>query len=691
MGRNSLYLAVLALFSVQIEGNVISKSSSIDFLGPLDVEVNGIHNIHIAYNNPLDGDLSIHYGECVQSSRSPIRTHHRVGTTSIGSSAFVKRNLEWIDSRPERFVWVVPASLPDRGCLHAYLNGEELVGVSQPINVIAKRSRRGVPIADYVDAEGPWFDGVKYISEKEPDEVFVAKAKGSTIGILGGGMSGLMSAHILDSVGITNWKILEASSRIGGRVHTSYLNSTTSSQYQYQEMGPMRFPVSVTDSTTNTTIQIKDHQLVFQTAAKLNEMNGNDPAYAVNFIPWIQSAANDPVSTTARRPDGTVPGAAEVAANPSLATNTTYSNATAAKEYIAAYDDWLGITNTSILAELGSNIFKVHKEAVDKGVLDYSESEYLRFKLGAGLNITDEISGSGPNTDSWFYDDLYFIATEWRTIDQGLSRLPAAFGPQVLNRTMFQTVVQELAYNASTEKVKVSWRPGNPFDIEPESMEFDYVITAVPFSKVRLWKLPAFSSLLTRAIKSLNYEQSCKVALHYKTRFWEHLEYPILGGCGSTNIAGIGSICYPSYKINSTGPGVMLASYSSGVFARTLASMTELDHVAYTQRAMIEVHGLVAQEQFTGAYDRICWEANEFQAGAWCAPLSGQQDLYLPAYFRTEKHTVFVGEHTSYTHAWIWSALESAVRGTTQLLLEMGLVDEAKQVTQDWMARWISV
>jgi len=71
--------------------------------------------------------------------------------------------------------------------------------------------------------------------------------------------------------------------------------------------------------------------------------------------------------------------------------------------------------------------------------------------------------------------------------------------------------------------------------------------------------------------------------------------------------------------------------------------------------------------------------------------LTGFPDLYLPSYFHTEKHTVFVGEHTSYTHAWIWSALESAVRGTTQLLLDMGLVDEAKEITEFWMARWISV
>ncbi|KAL3426020.1 L-amino-acid oxidase [Phlyctema vagabunda] len=690
MGRNSLYLALGALLSASVESSVVPRSASVDFLGPFNIEVSGVHNIHIAYNNPLDGDLSIHYGDCDRSSMSSTKTHHQVGKTSIGGRASRKRNLEWQDARPERFVWVVPADTPDRGCLHAYINGDELVGASQPIDVVAKRAKRSIPIADYVDAEGPWFDGVEYITAKEPDDVFVAKAKGSTIGILGGGMSGLMSAHILDSVGLTNWEILEASSRIGGRVHTSYLNGTTPDEYQYQEMGPMRFPVSITDPDTNETITINDHKMVFQLAEKLNEMNGHDPAYAVNFIPWIQSSANTPVSTLARRPDGTIPGRAEVAANPSLAANTTYSNATAVEEYTAAYEEWLGVGEDTY-SELAKNIFKVHKEAVDNGVFDFSESEYIRFKLGASLNITDEISGTGPPLDSWFYEDYYFQSTTWRTIDQGLSKLPAAFGPQVLNRTRFQTVIQEMSYDESTEKVKVSWRPDNPFDMVPESQEFDYVITAVPFSKVRLWRLPEYSSLLSRAINSLNYQQACKVALHYETRFWEHLERPIIGGCGSVDIPGIGSVCYPAYTVNATGPGVLLASYFSGVNARTLGSMSEIDHVALVQRAMIETHGSVAEEQFTGAYDRICWENNEFQAGAWVSPLSGQQALYLPAYFRTEFHTVFVGEHTSYTHAWIWSALESAVRGTTQLLLEMGLVDEAKSVTEDWMARWISV
>ena len=82
---------------------------------------------------------------------------------------------------------------------------------------------------------------------------------------------------------------------------------------------------------------------------------------------------------------------------------------------------------------------------------------------------------------------------------------------------------------------------------------------------------------------------------------------------------------------------------------------------------------------------------DEWQAGAFLSPLVGQQELYLPSYYHTEFKTIFIGEHTSYTHAWIFSALDSAVRGTAQLLLDLGLVDEAKTIVEEWMGRWISI
>jgi hypothetical protein len=77
--------------------------------------------------------------------------------------------------------------------LHAYANGN-LVGTSVPVSVVRRKMRRGKSFADVADPEGPWFDGVEYLKQKEPNEIFVAQAKSKKIGIIGAGMSGLMTA-----------------------------------------------------------------------------------------------------------------------------------------------------------------------------------------------------------------------------------------------------------------------------------------------------------------------------------------------------------------------------------------------------------------------------------------------------------------------------------------------------------------
>lgn len=516
----------------------------------------------------------------------------------------------------------------------------------------------------------------------------------SEIAIIGGGMAGLLTSHLLQSVGVEDWQIIESSQRVGGRIRTKYLNGTTPDEYQYQEMGPMRFPVSIEYAETGETLRIKDHEMVFQVGEVLNTLNGPNSSLAVNFIPWIQSSQNTPASSNGiRTSDGTIPSTSEIAANSSLAgTSQVPSNVTEADEAEAAYESFLGLDKEEIKL-LATDVFQAHKKALEAGQFDWSEANYLRYKLGISLNVTDFLAGAGGgNLWSSLYDVPYFAATTWKTIDKGLESLPRAFWPHVKNKTTLGRFVSGLSYSDETDKVSVHWRNStDKYSLSTESEEFDYAVVAAPFSKVRLWRLPAYSSLLSRAINTMQYQQSCKVSLHYKTRFWEHLSPPIIGGCGSVDIPGIGSVCYPSYKINSTGPGVILASYVSGTPCRSAASLSTEDHVALVQRAMIEVHGPIAAEQWTGNFDRQCWELDEHQAGAWASPLVGQQDLFLPAYYQTEFKTVFIGEHTSYTHAWIWSALDSAVRGTAQVLLDMGLVDEAKTIVDTWMGRWINI
>ena len=458
----------------------------------------------------------------------------------------------------------------------------------------------------------------------------------------------------------------------------------------------MRFPVNIT-YPTGETLPIQDHKMVFQLADVMNRLNKNNESLAIEFIPFIETSRNLPADTPILLPDGTTPSISQVAENATLSIdpNSTYSNAAAVSAANSSLMEWIGLASSPEKVELfATNIFKAHRQAVENKMFDFSESGYMYYRLGIDLNITDETFSTSDMNPTWLYDAVYFAATKWLTVDKGLERFPQSFMPLVAKRTTFGAKVWGMSWNESTERLKVEYRPSKkPAALSPSTKDFDYVVNTVPFSITRIWQLPEYSSLLTRAIKSLNYVQSCKVALMYKTRFWEHLENPVIGGCASVASPGIETVCYPSYNINGTGPGVLLAQYNnnSPMYARSMGAMTEQEHIAFVQRAMVEIHGHVAEAQYTGQYDRMCWENNPNSAGGWAAPYFNQQNLYLPAYFQTEKNTVFIGEHTSYTHGWIFSALESSVRGTTQLLLDMGLVDEARSTTETWMARWISL
>lgn len=673
--RSIRQLLVFSLCQTGWAGVTHKQTDLVRFRVP-DVTADSLHNVHLEFLYPdFQGDIKLVYGEC--GITSPTKHHHEIGRM------FVKR-----DAHPERFVWATPSDAPHLHCLHAF-SESGLVGRSPPISVTRPVVRRE-SIADVADAMGPWFDGIAYMQGKEPGKAVVAQAKEAAVAIIGGGISGLMTSLLLESVGIHNWHIIESSGRIGGRIRTKYLNHTRPDQYQYQEMGPMRFPVSITYADTNDTLEIQDHKMVFQLSDTLNQMNVDHPDLAVNFIPFVQKSPNVPASAGGYRlPSGRIPTASEVAANPSLVYTAASPNAAAAADAAQAYQVYT--TANEISREIVTNLYQAHKSAVESGYFHWSEAGYLRYALGYNDNITDYVGGT-DETPMWdsLYEGAYFSATEWRTIDKGLESLPRAFWPHVANKTTLDRKVEGLSFNETSGKIAVNWRD-NPTQLQPESQEYDYAVVAAPFSKVRLWDLPRYSSLLSRAISRMNYEQSCKISLHFETRFWEHQENPIFGGCGSVDLPGIGSVCYPSFNINGTGPGVVLASYISGTPARSIAALSAEDHVALVLRSMVQIHGSIAAEQYTGIYDRQRWEVDEHQAGAWAAPVVGQQELYLPAYYQTEFKTIFIGEHTSYTHAWIFSALDSAVRGTTQLLLDLGLVDEAKEIVNTWMGRWIKV
>lgn len=198
----------------------LHETRSLHFKTLEGITSDSIHNIHIEYvNKDFVGDLHMVYGDC--NLKESHESHHTVGRTEIT-----------LRERSDRFVWIVPADASSGDCLHAF-SGSRLVGRSAPIDISSKVKRRQV-ISDVADSSGPWFDGVAYMKGKNNTGSFVAAAKDKSkrtlgdshssmltdieIAILGGGMAGLMTSLLLQSVGIEGWEIMESSQRVGGYV-----------------------------------------------------------------------------------------------------------------------------------------------------------------------------------------------------------------------------------------------------------------------------------------------------------------------------------------------------------------------------------------------------------------------------------------------------------------------------------------
>ncbi|KAL6238777.1 hypothetical protein BDW75DRAFT_251968 [Aspergillus navahoensis] len=657
----------------------------------------GLINIYLDWLDTPPSDVEAVYSPCPNSNSSVPR--QTIGRFNVRGQP------------PQRIAWAVPEDAPTDSCIYVYDMQSQtyprILGQSGPVQVTHKPKKRSVadttnPLLKDFDALGAWFDGVAAIKEKTEVHGGVASGpspKDSRIAIVGAGISGLATALMLDSVRVHNWEIIEASNRVGGRFRTRYVAGTD----EWAEMGPMRLPYSVTYKDGNETLRYTDHELTFQLAHVLNSMNENDPKWKIDFIPWIQHHPNELIAQgTRRHPDGRIPTRGEIEADPSLKnapdmTSTEYTDTKNRMDVI--------LKNKDTLKAIQRDVWRAHKTAMDEGLDDWSEQAMMRHIFKASANVTDEIW-----TDSdydVFWDELHHNSnlgfdgskgslgeTHWLCIDGGFNRLSDAFLPHVQSRLTLNRQIRKLEpvpgpYN--TTRTRLSWYPSVQ-NRTYESKDYDYTVMAVPFTMTRFMDLPSFSSVLSRAISEagLRFKSACKVALLFRERFWEKGPRPIFGGYSKPPSLPVGALYYPVYGHNESRPGLIM-HYRGGDWSDRFVSFSDEEHVQTVLDAIVSIHGEQARDLYTGDYERLCWLQDEHTATAWCRPDVEQHRLYIPAYHQTEHNTIFVGEHTAPTHAWVSSSLQSAVRGVVQLLLELGLVDEAKEVNERWMGRWIKL
>ncbi|CEJ82365.1 Putative Fusarubin cluster-oxidoreductase [[Torrubiella] hemipterigena] len=538
---------------------------------------------------------------------------------------------------------------------------------------------------------GAWYDGVAKIN----DNGCTPQKRDATIAIIGGGVSGLATALMLDSVGVHNWEILEASERIGGRFRTVFVGNTQ----EYAEMGPMRLPYSMTYKSDNSTHEYTDHRMTFQLADWLNELNHHEEKWKVEFIPWIQHHDNELLARgTGRHPDGRIPTRADIAKNPKLG-KPAPMDTEEYKHTKALMNDIL--KNETTIRSIQKDVWRAHKAAMDLDYDSWSQQSLMRNQFKASENVTDAIWTSTDYDVLW--DEMTHNSnlaqdggagtlgeTEWKCVDGGFNRLTDAFMPHVQSKLNLHTKVTKLEPIDNDGRVRITSKSTKDKKAAPTTKDYDYAIMAVPFPMTRFMDLPEYSSVLGRAISEagLRFKSACKVALLFQERFWEKGERPIFGGKSEPVSNAVGALYYPVYGLNESRPG-LITHYRGGDWSDRMVSMSDDQHADMVLESIVSLHGEVAREQYTGNYTRLCWLQDEFTSTAWCRPDIEQHSLYIPSYHKTEHKTIFIGEHTAPTHAWISSSLHSSARGSIQLLLELGLTEEAKAINEQWMGRWI--
>ncbi|POG77270.1 hypothetical protein GLOIN_2v1474028 [Rhizophagus irregularis DAOM 181602=DAOM 197198] len=142
-----------------------------------------------------------------------------------------------------------------------------------------------------------------------------------------------------------------------------------------------------------------------------------------------------------------------------------------------------------------------------------------------------------------------------------------------------------------TNSIRVYWKEKHGIEKKPGKV-YDS-----PFGVVRQWELPDkldrnddIDYIRRRAIRELNYDNSAKIFLKFKSRFWEKDSRPIAGGSSSTDLP-IRTMIYPSYykddqgNPDEDGPAILLGSYTWANDAAKYSPYPQKENVKLCQKS----------------------------------------------------------------------------------------------------------